>query len=243
MSDDVLIVIPCRMASARFPGKPMALIDGEPLLRWTAEQAKRTGHRVLIASADREIARYCEDEGIPWRPTRGDHPDGTHRCAEVLEQVDPDRVKHIRAVVNWQVDEPCVDPADVVRVAESVMVHPGTYIGPAESTPRSQIATLIGPPTSSPDHNSVKAAVDLDGRCLWFSRASLAGGCYHVGVYAFTPWVLDDLGKLEPTPLALAESLEQLTWIEAGYPIRSISIPYIPQGVNVPEDLELIRHE
>jgi len=229
-----VIIIPARMASNRLPGKPMIEVAGKPLVWWTYEQARRTkANAVLIATPDREIARYCSDHGMPWRPTKDDHPSGTHRCAEVASQFKEEN--QVDVIVNWQVDEVEVDPEDVNRLVKSM-----------DST--SDIHTLVGQMQSTlmDNPNVTKAICFRLGRKLtahWFSRAPMAGSLAHIGIYAFTPTVLWKLSLLTPSPFSLAESLEQLTWIEDGWNIRALVVEKVPLAINTPEDLEEFRRK
>lgn len=224
------IIIPARMESTRFPGKPMAKADGRPLVHWTYDRAKQTiADHVIVATPDREIARYCDMNGLIWRPTREDHPTGTHRCAEVFEQIKAD----VGLVLNWQVNEPLVEPEDVNRLIESEYIT-GTLVA----------NPLVGKEACGYHKtNTVKTVMSpINMRCYWFSRAPMAGAYFHCGVYAFLPNVLRALGKQTPSKHSLAESLEQLTWIDHGYAIYGVQIKgKFPLSINTPEDFAEFR--
>ena len=224
-----IIIIPARMGSSRFPGKPLAPVNGIPLVHWTYNQARRLSNLVIVATPDREIAHYCEKNNLAWRPTMIHHPTGTHRAAEVIRQMRDGAVGQKDLVINWQVDEPFVDPNDV-----------------AQFNRRFGFKTLFGELRDHLlfDSNLVKVAVGDQNRCLWFSRAPMRGAKEHIGVYGFEASKLIELEKIEPTSLSKAESLEQLTWIEklpndwiTGFPIEG----EIPLSINTPEDLELMQ--
>ncbi len=228
-----IIMIPARMDSKRLPGKPMLVAGGKPLVHWTYERAKRTeADYVIVATPDREIGRYCREHGLIFWPTRKDHPTGTHRCAEVLEELQRGP-SEIGVVVNWQVDEPLVEPGAVNRL---MGVFRGAEIRIATIVSRDE---LHGPD----DSNTVKAAMSNDHaywnrQVQWFSRAPMLGSVGHCGVYAFCPNMLLGLGGLEPTRLSKAESLEQLAWIEAGFKIGAIETERLPLSINTQADWE-----
>jgi 3-deoxy-manno-octulosonate cytidylyltransferase (CMP-KDO synthetase) len=223
-----VIIIPARMQSKRFPGKPLAEITpGVALVEHVYRQAKQTSaNAVIVATPDREIARHCDQRGIFWRPTREDHPTGTHRCAEVFEQFKIG--SKVSIIVNWQVDEPLVRASDV----DLLMEHTAT------------ISTLVGIGDKKwmHDKNVTKVAVSFpSGRCHWFSRAPMAGALYHCGVYSFAPEHLAMVSSFRPTTYSLAESLEQLAWIESGCAIYGEPMGEVPLAVNTLEDLEKVK--
>lgn len=233
-SDDVrnVIIIPCRMDGRRLPGKPMMTAAGRPLVRWVYDLARRVGNaqRVIVATADDEIIKYCSDNGMLWQHTRADHPTGTHRCAEVLKQFDDVYLFDPKVVVNWQVDEVCVNPKDVARLIDYMKWE-------------HDVATLVTPDLAGmeDDRDVVKVATSEDGRCRWFSRSALAGAGGHCGIYAFQPHVLRRLGKQRTTPLSRAESLEQLAWLESAHTIQAIEIDKLPLAINTRQNLDQFR--
>jgi len=218
------------MASRRLLGKPLLDVGGRPLLRWVYDRAIQTkADRVMVVTPDREIGRYCEDYDLDWRATWDDCPTGTHRCALALSKLGD--MPDLRVVVNWQCDEPLVEPGDVDRLIDLF-----------ESSPSMSIVTLMAPLTDS-DWNSpdvTKVAVPKESWepkwAYWFSRAPMRGAMLHCGVYAFRPSTLALLGKVKPTALSKAESLEQLAWIEKGYRIDCLEIGNLPLSINIEED-------
>jgi len=223
-----IIIIPARMHSRRFPGKPMAEVKpGIPLVRWVYHRAlKAAVSHVVVATPDREIARYCQESGMVWRPTRPDHFTGTHRCAEVLQHFKKDIP--ISTVMNWQVDEPLVDIVDINKLLKA----------------NHTIATLVSrkDPGQLLDRNVTKTAFSEESRrCHWFSRAEMRGAWNHTGVYTFDPGILEILGGMEPTLYSEAESLEQLAWIENGHAVYGVEMDKTPQSVDTPEDLEIVK--
>ena len=230
-----VIIIPARMASERFPGKPMAMAGGKPLLEWTWLRAQQTNcDHVLIATPDREIGQYCQDKGILWRPSSEELPTGTHRCADVAAHMK----RKFDVVVDWQVDEPLVDPQAVDRLVDFVQNR------------RDVVGTLAAPFVWDEFYNTnvVKVAVSKgenihpkdQNRCNWFSRGELGGSMAHIGVYAFGWHTLGDLGRMPPTMLSKAESLEQLAWIERGIRVFEVDAK-LPLSINTPEDFEKFK--
>lgn len=224
---ETLVVIPARMESIRLPGKPMLRAGGWPLVRWTYERAMLTGARCIVAVCDREVGAYCQEHRLRWMPTRPEHPNGTSRAAEVYATLRPEIARNVRTVINWQVDEPLVEPSDVARLMQ---VRLGT------------IATLVSPvcPEPADEPSRVKVVYSL-GRCHWFSRSPMRGAGSHVGVYSFRPFLLEMASLLEPTALSEAESLEQLTWVENGIKVKPVEIEQPPRSINTPEDWEWFK--
>ena len=170
-----VIIIPCRMASQRFPGKAMVEIQGKPLIQWVYIRAQQTkADYVTIATSEMEIAQYCETQGINYYLTGTDHCTGTHRCAEVLMQLS--QKMDIGAVINWQGDEPFANPEDANRLIDLIL------------NKDSEIATLATPITNDQlaDPNVTKV-VESNGVAHWFSRAPMRGSKAHCGIYAFRP--------------------------------------------------------
>lgn len=224
-----IIIIPARMDSKRFSGKPMAMAAGKPLVEWTWLQARETNaDYVWVITPDREIGRFCQDKGIPWRPSNENMPTGTARCAEFFSSMS--NSEGINVVVNWQVDEPLVDPREVNKLIEVVRRRPES------------ILTLVAPLRTGDDHNpnTVKVVVSRFGDCMWFSRSEI-DGYGHCGIYGFSPKTLDTVSRMEQTRLSHAESLEQLTWIENGIKIHATAMGELPLSINSPEDFEKFK--
>ncbi len=220
-----LIVIPARMASKRFPGKPMAMVCGKPLVHRTYLRAEKAGaNLVVMTTPDDEIEQYCYNNGLTCIASPLDCLTGTHRCSEVANREDGYDV-----VVNWQVDEPLVEPIWVDRLV-------------AEARDRWMICTLIAPIGNNQwqDENVVKVSVSND-YCHWFSRGHLRGALGHIGVYAYPRETLLELGRLKSTALSQAEGLEQLVWLENHFPIRAVQVGRLPLSINVPKDLDKLQ--
>jgi 3-deoxy-manno-octulosonate cytidylyltransferase (CMP-KDO synthetase) len=234
----IVAVIPARFASTRFPGKPLADIDGRPMIEhvYRRAAASRSVSRVIVATDDLRIATTVTGFGGHVRLTRADHPTGTDRLAEVAAGLDCD------VVVNVQGDEPLLDPR---AIAEAV----APFADPSISM--TTLYRRIDTPAELTDPNVVKVVVDRAGFALYFSRAPIPcvrdprGGWpplyRHVGLYAYRRSALLVLASLEPTPLERAESLEQLRALEHGIRIKTVETAYDSIGVDTPQDLEQVR--
>ena len=239
------IVIPARHASSRFPGKPLALIAGKPMLQWVYERARASAAReVIVATDDARIAQAAEGFGARVVMTAPEHASGTDRVAEVVAKLGwPDDT----IVVNLQGDEPLMPAALLRQVAAALVAHPGAAI-----------ATLAAPITSLEeflDTNVVKVVLDATGRALYFSRAPIpwnrdgaAGGLAtqtdfhgarrHLGLYAYRVGALRRLAEWAPAELEGREKLEQLRALAHGLEIRVVDAAERPgPDVNSPSDL------
>ena len=234
----IVAVIPARFASTRFPGKPLADIDGRPMIEhvYRRAEASTAVTRVIVATDDARIAAAVTAFGGNVRLTRPEHPSGTDRLAEVAQTLDCD------VIVNVQGDEPLLDPRAITEA-----------VGPF-SDPSISMTTLyrrIESPTELTDPNVVKVVIDRAGFALYFSRAPIPhlrdprGGWpplyRHIGLYAYRRTALMVLASLEPTPLERAEMLEQLRALEHGIRIKAVETAYDSIGVDTPADLDEVR--
>lgn len=239
------VVIPARYASTRLPGKPLLDLGGKPMVARVAERAVRSGaEEVWVATDHPEVRAAAESHGLSVVLTRGDHPSGTDRLAEVvaLHGWDDDTI-----VVNVQGDEPLIDPLLIVQTARQL----------ADSG--ADIATVAHPIGDAADFfnpNIVKVVCTAAGDALYFSRAPIpyardhfareAGGetlpadmpAYrHVGLYAYRVRFLRAYASLAPSPLEGFESLEQLRALWHGFRISVAISEHLPAaGVDTPED-------
>ncbi|MFZ4484281.1 MAG: 3-deoxy-manno-octulosonate cytidylyltransferase [Chthoniobacterales bacterium] len=231
----VTVIIPARWASTRFPGKPLALLQGKPLVQhvWErAQRAKRVG-RVIVATDDMRIAEAAFAFGAEIALTSPKHPTGTDRLAEVAA-----KLKATPIILNVQGDEPDIAPSTIDRLAAAL-----------QDDPRLGMVTAANPLTA-PDEvrnpNVVKVVLDREGRALYFSRSVIphdrdgrGGITYlrHQGIYGYRRKVLLDFVSWKPTPLEQAEKLEQLRALEHGVAIGVIVVRRGSVGVDAPEDL------
>ncbi len=238
----ILGVIPARYASTRFPGKPLALIAGKPLLQRVVERCglAHSLAGVVVATDDDRIAaaasQWCRME-----MTSANHPSGTDRVAEVAARLSCD------AVVNIQGDEPLIDPAVIDAVAEALSQHG-----------MSTAATPIKHSSEYENPNVVKVVVSRGGRALYFSRRTIpylrdaagspveeqmAAFCFlkHLGIYGYRRETLLDLVKLPVSTLERAEKLEQLRALENDVDISVVRVNYDSVGVDVPGDVQRVE--
>lgn len=241
-SPRVLVVIPARYGSSRFPGKALADLLGQPLIVRTVANAQglRLAHRVVVATDDERILAAVQGAGFLAEMT-GDHPTGTDRIGEVASRHPGD------LILNLQGDEPLLDPADADRLIQAMVDDPTADIGTC-SHPFAEADSWRDP-------NVVKVVVDREGSALYFSRAPIPGrfpgggaagheiAQRHVGIYAFRRPALEKFLTLARTPLEIAEGLEQLRALENGLRIKVVPIAGRPVGVDTPADLETVRRE
>ncbi len=239
-----IVMIPARLASTRLPDKPLADIQGAPMIVhvWRRAMEADVGP-VVVACAEEAIAEAVTAAGGQAVLTDPAHASGSDRIFEALQQVDPEG-RH-DAVVNLQGDLPTLDPALVRAVLRPLDE------GPAD------IATLvveITEPEERSNPNVVKAAVAFPGgsdsaRALYFSRCPVPwdGGddsrplYHHIGIYAYRRAALARFVALPPSPLELREKLEQLRALEAGMRIDAARVDTLPLGFDTPADLERAR--
>jgi 3-deoxy-manno-octulosonate cytidylyltransferase (CMP-KDO synthetase) len=227
------------MASVRFPGKPLALAGGVPMVIQVYRQAKKALEHVIIATSDPEIGQAAEDYGAEWVLTGSHHPNGTSRCQEAAQTYISAKKQSFEAIINIQGDEPSVRPDMILALAAEIMMK------------TSQIATLVSQetdPLGLTNPNRVKVVTDLNDNALYFSRSPIPFlrdplvaelvWLAHIGLYAFRTEILNQVVTLEPTPLEVKESLEQLRWLENGLKIRCCQTHYQGFGIDTPSDLE-----
>jgi len=229
--DAAIAIIPARYNSTRFPGKPVAEVDGKTLIEHVYRRVEQASlvDRIVVATDDRRIAVAVQRFGGTAVMTRTDHPSGTDRLAEAAEGLDPDTL-----VVNVQGDEPLVEPAAIDQAITAARV------GDAE------VVTLMTrlDPEDVNNPNRVKVVVDRNGMALYFSRSRIpsSGTCFlHLGLYAYRVRFLKKFTGLEPAPLEIGERLEQLRALEHGYRIRVVQVESQSWGIDTPADLERFR--
>ncbi|HXF88602.1 MAG TPA: 3-deoxy-manno-octulosonate cytidylyltransferase [Xanthobacteraceae bacterium] len=239
MADDVLIIIPARMAATRLPGKPLLDIAGEPMIVHVLRRAQAARLGPVVVATDAEVIAACvEKAGGQAVMTRSDHPSGSDRIYEALDIVDPHR--RAKIVVNVQGDLPTLPPADVKAA-----------LGPL-ADPAVDIATLAAEIANTEDAfnpNVVKVVGTQVApgrlRALYFTRAPAPYGegplYHHIGLYAFRRAALARFVSLPPSPLETRERLEQLRALEAGMRIDVAIVDSVPLGVDTPDDLERAR--
>ncbi len=228
----VAVGVPARYASTRFPGKPLALLAGRPMIAHVVTRALAADvGPVFVATDDERIARAAHEAGAEARMTRADHASGTERLAEAAADLDCD------VVVNVQGDEPLLDPEAIRAVLQPLLHDP--------ALPMATLAHPIRDEFDLIDANVVKVVCDAAGRALYFSRApipflrdeSAAQPLQHVGLYAYRRDFLMAYPSLPPSPLERAEGLEQLRALHHGHPVAVVVGDFHCVGVDAPEDL------
>ena len=236
-------IIPARYGSTRFPGKPLADILGKPMIQWTYENAKksRSLDDIYVATDDQRMMGVVGDFGGKAILTSPHHQSGTDRCMEVVEKLN----YRPEIIINIQGDEPLIKPKmiDQLHAVINKNDHP--------------LATLIQKINHQEillDPNRVKVVVDKLGKALLFSRTAipfvknvkpdhwLANHHFykHVGIYAYRYEALNSITKLAVSSLEKMESLEQLRWLENGYPIYTGITQEVSPSVDTLEDLKAI---
>ncbi len=230
------IVIPARMASSRFPGKPLVDLCGKPMVQWVVEAARAaniTDH-IVVATPDAEILEACHKFGSKAVLTRDDHASGTDRLAEVAESL------HAEVYVNLQGDEPLIDPKTISACAKPLLDDPSIQMGGIYS------------PCSDDEFGSssvVKVVLDRKGFALYFSRYPIpfvvrerhAPALRHIGIYAFRRETLLNFASWPPGALEKSESLEQLRFLENGVKIKMSLGAGSPVSVDLPEHADQAR--
>ena len=236
MSDRVLAVIPARFAATRFPGKPLAVLWGKPMLQhvWERARAVRGLDELVIATDDERIASAARGFGAAVEMTSADCASGTDRVAEVARRRPGSGI-----VLNLQGDEPELEVEAVARLVEVMRGDPALRMGTvAHHEPD---AALLARP------DVVKVVVDAGDFALYFSRADVAeasrGGpaLRHAGVYAFRRDLLFEFAAWPPGVLERAERLEQLRALEHGVRIRVVLGERPFAGVDTPAQLEALE--
>lgn len=241
----MLGVIPARYASTRLPGKPLVDIGGKSMVQRVLEQARRAASlaEVVVATDDPRIVDHVERIGGKAVLTSPAHPSGTDRCWEALQLAGPERFD---GVVNIQGDEPFLAPAQIDEVA-ACLHRPGASLA--------TLAQVVASDDDLDDPGEVLLVTDRRMNALYFSRAAIpflrdAGPAprharfrylKHVGLYAYTTEALGRIVRMPPSPLEMAEGLEQLRWLENGEQVRVGLTEHPSFCVDTPEDLELAR--
>ena len=232
-------IIPARYASTRFPGKPLAILGGKPVIQRVYEQVVNVLGEAYVATDDERIFNAVEAFGGRAVMTRNDHKSGTDRIEEAAQKLNTDA----DVIINVQGDEPFIQKSQLETVKHLF------------DDPQTQIATL-GKPFESMEAvenpNSPKIVCDVNGYAMYFSRSVIPyvrgkeqqewlqhfPFLKHIGLYAYRREVLQQLTLLPPSPLEQAESLEQLRWLQNGYVIQVALTDLETVGIDTPEDLK-----
>lgn len=239
----MLIIIPARYASTRFPGKPLAEIGGKPVIQHVVEKAVAVSNDVYVATDDERIYNKVVALGGKAIMTAATHRSGTDRCFEAYCKITEGKKCPYDVVINIQGDEPFIQPEQIQALADCF------------ENPEVQIATLAKRFETSADifdPNKVKVVFSAFGKALFFSRSPIpycrgtekqnwlteVDFYKHIGMYAYRPEILKEITDLAPGKLEKAESLEQLRWLENGYNIAVKITGHESIGIDTPADLE-----
>ena len=234
-----IAIIPARYASTRFPGKPLAVLGGKTVIQRVYEQASSVLEEAYVATDDERIFNAVESFGGRAVMTRADHKSGTDRIEEAAEKIGTDA----DVIINIQGDEPFIQKSQIETLMQ-LFEHTETQIG----TLGKRFETI----DAAQNPNSPKIVTDLQGFALYFSRSIIPfvrgqeqavwlekyPFLKHLGLYAYRREVLREVTKLPQSPLEIAESLEQLRWLENGYRIRVGLTDVETVGIDTPEDLQ-----
>ena len=232
-------IIPARFASTRFPGKPLAMLGGRTVIQRVYEQATAILEEAYVATDDERIYQTVEQFGGRAVMTRPDHKSGADRIEEAAEKIET----QADVIINIQGDEPFIQQSQIETLMH-LFDDPTTQIG----TLGKRFETI----EAAQNPNSPKIVTDKRGFALYFSRSIIPyirgkEQCEwlqhfpflkHLGLYAYRREVLREVTLLPQSPLEIAESLEQLRWLENGYRIRVGLTDVETVGIDTPEDLQ-----
>lgn len=236
-------IIPARYASTRFPGKPLADMDGKPMIQRVYEQVQQTVDELYVATDDERISAAVQTFGGRVILTSAEHRSGTDRCYEALQKAGG----HFEVVINIQGDEPFIQPEQIELLKNCF------------SKPDTQLATLVKPFDKNGDFeqtlfnpNTPKVVLNNRNEAMYFSRSIIpyirgekhTGWLQthtfykHIGLYAYRADVLKEITHLPQSSLEIAENLEQLRWLQNGYTIQTAITQMETIGIDTPEDME-----
>jgi 3-deoxy-manno-octulosonate cytidylyltransferase (CMP-KDO synthetase) len=243
----IIVVIPARYASTRFPGKPLADIYGKPMIIRVYEQARKSiADEVIVATDSIEIFDAVQKAGKMVMMTSTAHSSGTERCGEIAEKLLANKtITPSDFIINVQGDEPFIDAEQINSLAKTL------------NNSQINIATLvkyIDNVDNMSDANIVKAVFDNQNSVLYFSRAPIPyyrnraasdkmGFWKHIGIYGYKVDTLLEIIKLPETSLEKIEVLEQLRWLENGYKILACQTDIDSYSIDIPEDINKIPDE
>lgn len=235
----IIGIIPARFASTRLPGKPLLDISGTSMIQRVYEQALKCPYLsdVIVATDDERIQQHVMSFSGKVAMTSQDHQSGTDRCAEVVSQllVKPD------IIINIQGDEPFIDPEQISMLASCF------------EDPETEIASLckkIPSEQEAQNPNTVKVVMNVSGNALYFSRSPIpyhrnqnvqVSYMKHIGIYGYRMDILQKISSLSPSVHEIAESLEQLRWLENGFSITMKETQLETLSIDSPDDLKHVE--
>ena len=240
---NILALIPARMGSSRFPGKPMAKLLGKPMIGHVYERVSKSPilAKTVVATCDQEILEYIESIGGSAVMTGKHHERASDRCAEALEVLEEHDGIQYDIIVMVQGDEPMTHP-DMINEAVQPMLDDSTVL----------ITNLLGDISSADefnDRNCIKVVCDLKGDAMYFSREAIPTASKveaipmkkQVCIIPFRRDFLIQYTEMQPTPLEVAESIDMMRILEHGMKVRMINTSHSSHAVDTPEDLKKVE--
>ena len=233
---EITAIIPARYDSTRFPGKPLANIAGEPMIKHVYQRVEDVKNldKVIVATDDKRIYDTVESFGGRVEMTSKEHSSGTDRIAEVASSLESD------LIINVQGDEPLIEPAMIEQAVDPFYCDDGLVM--------STLKKKIESKSEVSDPNVVKVVTDREGYALYFSRSTIpysqkqANDYYkHIGLYVYSKDFLLQFSNMKPTSLEKTESLEQLRALQNGYKIKVVETNFNTIGVDRPDDIERVE--
>ncbi len=243
----ILALIPARYGSSRFPGKPLAIVHGKPMIQRVYEQTVKAFPNACVATDDTRIYDAVKAFGGKAVMTSSSHNSGTDRCFEALNNYMQESGEQFDVVINVQGDEPYIRPQQLIQ------------LGQCFEDPTVELATLVKRIKDKEElfnHNSPKVILDKDNNAIYFSRTpipfprdievtdefvSSTPLFRHIGLYGYRRETLAKICAMPQSFLEKTEKLEQLRWIENGLKIRVAETTYETHAIDTPQDLELIN--
>lgn len=244
---NILAIIPARYASSRFPGKPLALVNGKPMIQRVYEQTVKAFTEVCVATDDQRIYKAVTNFGGKVVMTSEKHNSGTDRCYEAWINYSKESGRCFDVIINVQGDEPYIQPEQLMQLGECF------------HDPSVEIATLVKRVKDKQEllnQNSPKVVVDSHSNALYFSRTPIpfprdtnvtddfiknTKYFRHIGLYGYRSSILEKICGMQQSFLEKTEKLEQLRWLENGLKIKVAETHYETYAIDTPQDLEYVN--
>jgi len=240
----IIGIIPARMASSRFPGKPLAEIRGIPMIGHVYFRSKMSDllDEVYIATCDQEVMEYARSIGAPAIMTSASHERASDRAAEAMQIIEADLKEKMDIVVMIQGDEPMIYPEMIDDAVRPLQQDPAILV--------SNLMACLNTKNEHEDPNEVKVVVDQEGFALYFSREAIPSRkkgvedvpmLKQVCIIPFRRDFLLKFNNLKPTPLEIIESVDMLRVLEHGYKVKMVMSDHRTYSVDTPDDLECVN--
>lgn len=241
---NIIGIIPARMASSRFPGKPLALINGIPMVGHVYLRSKMSAllSEVYVATCDQEVVDYVTSIGGKAVMTADTHERASDRCAEAMLKIEEETGKKVDILVMIQGDEPMTRPEMIDEAVRPLLDDPSVLI--------TNLVALIETVTEFEDPNEVKVVLDKLGNALYFSREPVPSRkkgitdvpmLKQVCIIPFRRDFLIEYNQMEPTPLEIIESVDMMRILENGLKVKMVPTKYESKSVDTAEDLQQVE--